>query len=57
MQLAMEERDLQKMATLSQQDTLRDELQAQIEKVTKVQNVKIITVISVHVKDFPGVTF
>lgn len=36
MQLAMEERDLQKMATLSQQDTLRDELQAQIEKIKKV---------------------
>ena len=37
MQLAMEERDLQKMATLSKQDTLRDELQSQIEEIRRVQ--------------------
>ena len=36
MQLAMEERDLQKMATLSQQDTLRDELNVQLENLQKV---------------------
>lgn len=37
MQLAMEERDLQKMATLSKQDTLRDELQAQVDNMKKVK--------------------
>jgi hypothetical protein len=36
MRLAVEERDLQKMATLSQQDTLRDELRSQLEHLQKV---------------------
>lgn len=51
MQLAMEERDLAKMATLSQQDTLRDELQAQIETIKKVGRT-YLTVISTFHKDY-----
>ena len=36
MQLAMEERDLQKMATLSQHDEKFDQLQAELDAVNKV---------------------
>ena len=36
MQLAIEERDLQKMATLSQNDEKLDELQARLESISKV---------------------
>ena len=36
MQLAMEERDLQKMATLSQNDEKLDELQTRLESISKV---------------------
>lgn len=36
MRLAVEERDLQKMATLSQQDSLRDHLQAQVDTLSAV---------------------
>ena len=38
MQLAVEERDLQKMATLSEQDTLRDELHVQLDSIKKVNS-------------------
>ena len=37
MRLAVEERDLQKMATLSQQDSLRDHLQSQVETLQTVR--------------------
>lgn len=37
MRLAVEERDLQKMATLSQQDSLRDHLQSQVETLLAVR--------------------
>ena len=37
MRLAVEERDLQKMATLSQQDSLRDHLQSQVEILQTVR--------------------
>jgi hypothetical protein len=36
MRLAVEERDLQKMATLSQQDSLRDHLQSQVDTLSSV---------------------
>ena len=36
MQLAIEERDLQKMATLSQNDEKLSELQTKLETITKV---------------------
>lgn len=36
MKLAVEERDLQKMATLSQQDSLRDHLQTQVDTLSAV---------------------
>ena len=40
MKLAVEERDLQKMAAMSQQDTMRDQLQEEVNTLSGVGYVK-----------------
>ena len=46
MQLAMEEKDLQKMATLSQHDEKLDELKTKLEAVTRVSGDNLCAVIN-----------
>ena len=44
MQLEMEERDLQKMATLSRNDEKLDQLQAELDAINKVAGLNFSTV-------------
>ena len=44
MQLEMEERDLQKMATLSRNDEKLDQLQAELDAINKVTGLNFIIV-------------